>query len=132
MQKKKTRTCKMKKKKYPKLEDFDFSDYKELTGAILFKINGGAKIENSNEAVANAQVGDVLERKDGTVVEITQGDIDWAKEYVGSNGGGTEGSADGGSDGNGGAEEIKVVTENSSVGTGSNSGGSYNNEKESS
>ena len=81
----------MKKKKYPKLEDYDLSDYIELTGDILYKINGGAQIENSNEAVANAQVGDSLTRKNGTVVEITQGDIDWAREQVGAS------SGDGGS-----------------------------------
>lgn len=29
---------------------YDFSDYaEEITGAALFKINGGAQVENSNE-----------------------------------------------------------------------------------
>ena len=106
----------MKKKKYPKLEDYDLSDYIELTGDILYKINGGAQIENSNEAVANAQVGDSLTRKNGTVVEITQGDIDWAREQVGT----------GGNTGNSGAEDVNIVTGNSSVGTGSNPGSSGN------
>ena len=49
-------------------------------------INGGKRVENSNEAVANAQVGDTVERNDGKVVTITQGDIDWAKEHTGTGG----------------------------------------------
>lgn len=36
-------------------------------------------IENSNEAIANANVGDYLKRNDGTEVQLTQGDIDYAK-----------------------------------------------------
>ena len=48
--------------------------------------NGGHEIENTVEAVANAEVGDTLTRDDGTEVTITQGDIDWAQEHCGSYG----------------------------------------------
>ena len=58
------------------IKAFDFSKLgRELTEDELYIINGGAQIENSNEAVANAQVGDTLTRKDGTIVTINQGDI---------------------------------------------------------
>lgn len=74
----------MKKIQNNKTLDYDFSDYaEEITGNALFKINGGAQIENSVEAQANARVGDTLTRNDGTTVTITQGDIDWAKKQVG-------------------------------------------------
>lgn len=73
----------MKHKKYPKFEDYDFSDCREITGDELYRINGGGRIENSNEAVAGAEVGDTLIRDDGTEVTITQGDIDWAKDHIG-------------------------------------------------
>ena len=74
-------------KKYKDFGVYDFSDYaEEITGDALFKINGGAQVENSIEAQANAQVGDTLTRNDGTTVTLTQGDINWAKEKMGSNG----------------------------------------------
>ncbi len=74
----------MKKNQKHKTLDYDFSDYaEEITGNALFKINGGAEIENSNKGVANAKPGDTLTRNDGTTVTITQGDIDWAKKQVG-------------------------------------------------
>lgn len=74
----------MKKIQKNKTLDYDFSDYaEEITGNALFKINGGAEIENSNKGVANAKPGDTLTRNDGTTVTITQGDIDWAKKQVG-------------------------------------------------
>ena len=43
-------------------ENFDFSDYREITGDELYKINGGKQVENSNEGVANAQPGDTIIR----------------------------------------------------------------------
>ena len=74
-------------KKYKDFGVYDFSDYaEEITGDALFKINGGAQVENSIEAQANAQVGDTLTRNDGTTVTLTQGDINWVKEKMGSNG----------------------------------------------
>ena len=48
--------------------------------------SGGHEIENTVEAVANAEVGDTLTRDDGTQVTITQGDIDWAQEHCDSYG----------------------------------------------
>lgn len=77
----------MKHKKYPKFEDYDFSDCREITGDELYRINGGGRIDNTNEAVAGAEVGDTLIRNDGTEVTITQGDIDWAKDYLGGGNG---------------------------------------------
>ena len=74
-------------KKYKNADFYDFSDYaEEITGNALFKITGGAQIENSVEAQANARVGDTLTRNDGTTVTLTQGDINWAKEKMCSNG----------------------------------------------
>ena len=35
----------MKKVKYPNLDDYDLSDYVELKGDILYKINGGTMSE---------------------------------------------------------------------------------------
>ena len=48
--------------------------------------SGGHEIENTVEAVANAEVGDTLTRDDGTQVTISQGDIDWAQEHCDSYG----------------------------------------------
>ena len=110
----------MKNKKYPKLETYNFSDCREITGDELYLINGGAQIENSNEAVANAQVGDSLTRKDGTVVEITQGDIDWAKKKVGASSGGNIGATGGESatSGGGGTTSLPVTVESDSGSSG--------------
>ena len=38
-------------------------------------------IANTNDAVANAQPGDVIQRNDGTRIELNQGDINWAKAH---------------------------------------------------
>ena len=35
----------MKHKKYPKFEDYDFSDCREITGDELYRINGGGRIQ---------------------------------------------------------------------------------------
>ena len=75
----------MKKKDFDS-KTYNFSDCREITGEELYLINGGERVENSNEAVANAQVGDTVERKDGTEVTITQGDIDWAQAHTGTGG----------------------------------------------
>ena len=48
--------------------------------------SGGHEIENTVEAVANAEVGDTLTRDDGTQVTITEGDITWAQEHCDSYG----------------------------------------------
>ena len=85
----------MKKVKYPNLDDYDLSCYEELKGDILYRINGGAEIENSVEAQAQAHEGDTVKRSDGTTHTLTKGDIKWAQDYVGSNG--NTGAAGGGS-----------------------------------
>lgn len=38
-------------------------------------------IANTNDAVANAHPGDVIQRNDGTRIELNQGDINWAKAH---------------------------------------------------
>ena len=70
-------------KKYKDIGIYDFSDYaEEITGNALFEINGGAEIENSIEAQANAKVGDTVTREDGTTHTLYQGDIDWAQKEM--------------------------------------------------
>ena len=70
-------------RKYKDIGIYDFSDYaEEITGDVLFKINGGAEIENSIEAQANAKVGDTVTREDGTTHTLYQGDIDWAQKEM--------------------------------------------------
>ena len=44
----------MKKQKYPNLDDYDLSDYVELKGNILYKINGGAMSDADQAAMAEA------------------------------------------------------------------------------
>ena len=70
----------------PFFKDYVFSNCREITEEELYLINGGAQIENTNEAVAGAQPGDTLIRDDGTEVTITQGDIDWANDHLGTGG----------------------------------------------
>ena len=92
----------MKKIQNNKTLDYDFSDYaEEITGNALFKINGGAEVENSHEGVAGAKPGDTITRIDGTVVTLKQADIDYANAQLGNNGnngtGNTNGSSSAGS-----------------------------------
>ena len=89
-------------KKYKDIGIYDFSDYaEEITGNALFKINGGAEVENSHEGVAGAKPGDTITRIDGTVVTLKQADIDYANAQLGNNGnngtGNTNGSSSAGS-----------------------------------
>ncbi len=76
------------KKKTPDYIDLDNYDYsafaRDMTEEELLTVNGGKWIGNSDASVAEAEVGDTLKRKDGTVVTITQADIDWAKEQISS------------------------------------------------
>ena len=71
--------------------------------------SGGHEIENTVEAVANAEVGDTLTRDDGTQVTITQGDIDWAQEHCDSYGKNEEAA-----DSKEAAENAGSATENAS------------------
>ena len=74
-------------KKFKEFGIYDFSDYaEEITGNALFKINGGAEVENSHEGVAGAKPGDTITRIDGTVVTLKQADIDYANAQLGNNG----------------------------------------------
>ena len=74
-------------KKFKEFGIYDFSDYaEEITGNALFKINGGAEVENSHEGVAGAKPGDTITRIDGTVVILKQADIDYANAQLGNNG----------------------------------------------
>ena len=73
-------------KKYKDLCDYDFSDYaEEITGDALFKINGGAEVENSDKGVAGAKPGDTITRKNGDVIVLKQADIDYANAQLGNN-----------------------------------------------
>ncbi len=76
------------KKKEPAYIDLDNYDYsafaRDMTEEELLTVNGGKWIGNSNEAVAEAEVGDTLQRNDGTIVTITEGDIKWAQEQISS------------------------------------------------
>ena len=88
----------MKKNQKHKTLDYDFSDYaEEITGNALFKINGGAEVENSHEGVAGAKPGDTITRIDGTVVTLKQADIDYANAQLGNNGNDGTGNTNGNS-----------------------------------
>lgn len=98
---------KMKKNQTYKTRNYDFSDYaEEITGDALFKINGGAEVENSDKGVAGAKPGDTITRENGDVIVIKQIDIDLANEKLGN----TENSE-------GGNTSNSSSTNNSSSGT---------------
>ncbi len=59
--------------------NYDFSDCVEITGDALYLINGGAKIENSVEAQANAKPSDTVTNSKGETHTLTKGDIDWLR-----------------------------------------------------
>ena len=88
-------------KKYKDIDIYDFSDYaEEITGDALFKINGGAEVENSDKGVAGAKPGDTITRIDGTVVTLKQADIDYANAQLGNNGNNGTGNTNGSSGSN--------------------------------
>ena len=63
-------------KNHKNADFYDFSDYaEEITGNALFKINGGAEVENSDKGVAGAKPGDTITRKNGDVIVLNQADI---------------------------------------------------------
>ena len=102
-------------KKYKDIGIYDFSDYaEEITGNALFKINGGAEVENSHEGVAGAKPGDTITRIDGTVVTLKQADIDYANAQLGNNGNNGTGNTNGSSGSNN--TSISRSTNNSSSG----------------
>ena len=76
---------KKKEPAYIDLESYDYSAFaRDMTEEELLTVNGGKWIGNSNEAVAEGEVGDTLQRDDGTIVTITEGDIKWAQEQISS------------------------------------------------
>ena len=111
----------MKKVKYPNLNDYDLSAYEELKGDVLYKINGGEYIANTNDAVANGHVGDILVRDDGTEIVINQGDITYAREHGGRV---NDTGSSGGNSNSGGSGSN---TNNNSNNTGSTSTGNGSN-----
>ena len=118
----------MKKVKYPKLSDYDLSAYEELKGDILYRINGGTEIENSNDAVANAKVGDTLTRSNGEVVVITEEHIQWARDHGGKVlEGMDDGTPNSGDDGGSCVEPTESEKPAPSVENGSNTKNSSNN-----
>ena len=85
-------------KQFKEFGIYDFSDYaEEITGNALFKINGGAEVENSHEGVAGAKPGDTITRIDGTVVTLKQADIDYANAQLENNGNDGTGNTNGNS-----------------------------------
>ena len=73
-------------KNYKDIGIYDFSDYaEEITGNALFKINGGAEVENSDKGVAGAKPGDTITRKNGDVIVLKQADIDYANAQLENN-----------------------------------------------
>jgi hypothetical protein len=72
------------KKKYAYPEVKCPRNARELTEEEMLLVNGGSeRRENSHEGVAGANVGDTIQRNDGTVVTLNQGDIDYAKAQLG-------------------------------------------------
>ena len=91
------------KKKYAYPEVKCPRNAREMTDEEMLLVNGGSeRRENSHEGVANANVGDTIERKDGTVVTLNQGDIDYAKAQLGISDSGS-GTSVSGSVGNSGS-----------------------------
>ncbi len=85
-------------KNHKNADFYDFSDYaEEITGDALFKINGGAKVENSDKGVAGAKPGDTITRKNGDVIVLKQADIDYAKAQLENNGNDGTGNTNGNS-----------------------------------
>ena len=72
----------MKKQNYRSIDSYDLSDYKEVTGNDLYKINGGKEIENSIAAQAEAQPGDSVTNSHGETRVLTEGDIKWAQQQM--------------------------------------------------
>ena len=113
----------MKKIQKHKTLDYDFSDYaEEITGNALFKINGGAEVENSHEGVAGAKPGDTITRKNGDVIVLKQADIDYANAQLGNNVNDGTGNASGNSGTGNNSNSESNNTSNSSSTNNSSSG----------
>ena len=70
--------------KFKDINSFDFSSYgRELTREESYLVNGGAHIENSIEAQAQAQPGDTITNSTGNTIVLNEGDILWAQQQLG-------------------------------------------------
>jgi hypothetical protein len=64
-------------------KDYDFTGLTyEITGDDLYLINGGKEIGNSYAEQAEAKPGDTVTDSKGVTHELTQGDINWAKQKI--------------------------------------------------
>ena len=64
-------------------KDYDFTGLAyEITGDALYLINGGKEIGNSYAEQAQASPGDTVTDSKGVTHELTQGDINWAKQKI--------------------------------------------------
>ena len=64
-------------------KDYDFTGLAyEITGDALYLINGGKEIGNSYAEQAEAKPGDTVTDSKGVTHELTQGDINWAKQKI--------------------------------------------------
>ena len=108
-------------KNHKNADFYDFSDYaEEITGDALFKINGGAEVENSDKGVAGAKPGDTITRKNGDVIVLKQADIDYANAQLENNVNNGTGNTSG-SSGAGSSSGTYSGTTSSSSGTGGGS-----------
>ena len=115
------------KKKYAYPEVKCPRNAREMTDEEMLLVNGGCeRRENSHEGVANANVGDTIERKDGTVVTLNQGDIDYAKAQLGISDSGS-GTSVSGSVGGSGSNGSGSGSSGSGSGSGADSGGGRDN-----
>ena len=70
--------------KFKDINSFDFSSYgRELTREESYLVNGGAHIENSIEAQAQAQPGDTITNSSGNTFVLNEADILWAQQQLG-------------------------------------------------
>ena len=118
-------------KNYKDFDIYDFSDYaEEITGDALFKINGGAEVENSHEGVAGAKPGDTITRKNGDVIVLKQADIDYAKAQLENNGndgtGNTNGNSGTGNNSNSGSNNTSNSSSTNNSSSGANNTGISN------
>ena len=74
----------MKKLYSRKIVPFEIpGDARELTDEEMLLVNGGGRVENSDEGVAGAKPGDYIIRDNNEKVVLKQIDIDLAQEKVG-------------------------------------------------
>ena len=108
----------MKKLYSRKIVPFEIpGDARELTDEEMLLVNGGGRVENSDEGVAGAKPGDYIIRDNNEKVVLKQIDIDLAQEKVGDgantltnpNGSSGSGGSSGGSSGSSGSSSISAT-----------------------